>query len=539
MLTTNEQMFLELVNAARLDPLGEAARQGIGLDTGLSPGTIATAPVQPLAPDAQLQQAASGHGRWMLETGIFDHTGAGGSSPGQRMEAAGYRFEGSWSWGENLAVLYTTGRIDLGAAIRAHHDGLYASPTHRENLFAPQFRETGVSQERGQFRPGADTSMLTHKFGLSGSDVFLTGVIYDDRDGDGAYSVGEGRGGAGIAAAGAATASWAAGGYSLALASDPAVSVTLGGIEVVVDMSRGNVKLDLQDGTRLLTSGDILLGRGAREVELLGAVDSRATGNADDNVFHVGRGDNVLFGLGGTDRAVFTGRRADFDITETGDGRVIVADLRSGPQGDGTNTLEGIEILDFADQSLTLLPAPAAPPEPAPAPPALHLITGTAPLPAGTLLRFTLSDGSERIVATDARGTFRLELPQGLTGHLDPLPGTAGARLPDVGDALDVLRLAVGLAPSFGPATPFDLIAADVDLSGDVSVADALAVLRAAVGLPVGDASPGMALLVDASRLGDAPGGAPGRGADIDPALATTLDLQVITLGDLGASHAL
>jgi len=40
MLATNEQLFLELVNAARLDPLGEAARQGIGLDAGLAPGTM-------------------------------------------------------------------------------------------------------------------------------------------------------------------------------------------------------------------------------------------------------------------------------------------------------------------------------------------------------------------------------------------------------------------------------------------------------------------------------------------------------------------
>lgn len=52
-----------------------------------------------------------------------------------------------------------------------------------------------------------------------------------------------------------------------------------------------------------------------------------------------------------------------------------------------------------------------------------------------------------------------------------------------VGDALDILRLAVGLSPSFGPATPYDLIAADLDRNGAVPVADALDTLRFAVGL--------------------------------------------------------
>ena len=74
MLTANEQLFLELVNAARLDPLGEAARQGIDLNEGLAPGTIADTPVQALAPNAQVQQAAAEHGQWILATDTFEHT---------------------------------------------------------------------------------------------------------------------------------------------------------------------------------------------------------------------------------------------------------------------------------------------------------------------------------------------------------------------------------------------------------------------------------------------------------------------------------
>lgn len=540
MLTVNEQLFLELVNAARLDPLGEAERQGIDLNEGLASGTIADTPVQALAPNAQVQQAAAEHGQWILDTDTFEHSGAGDSSPGDRMAAAGYIFEGSWSWGENLALLRTTGTINLESAIQSHHDGLYESPGHRENLFAAHFRETGISQKRGEFEAGWDASVLTHKFASSGTDFFLTGVIYDDFNFDLAYSVGEGRDAFQISAAGVTTATWAAGGYSIALGSDPAVSVTLGepgsGISLTVDMSQGNVKLDLLNGDRILTSGNVVLGERALDVQMLGAVDNSATGNTLDNSFYVGRGDNNLTGGGGLDTAVFTGQRDDFEITEAGGGQVIVTDLRSGPENDGTNTLTDFAFLDFGDTTVSLLPEPTE-----------TLLSGNLRAPESTplaelVLNFTLSDGSAQSINSAANGEFGLALPAGLTGHIDIAPGSISAQVPNVGDALDILRVAVGLEPSFGPATPHDLIAADVDSSGQVSVNDALNVLRAAVGLDTPGATPGDYVLLDAGQSFDgmhAGSVTYDRGFDLDHELAgETLDLQIVILGDLGATGA-
>jgi len=540
MLTANEQLFLELVNAARLDPLGEAARQGIDLNAGLAPGTVADTPVQALAPNGQLQQAAADHGQWMLDTDTFSHDGAGGSTPGERMTAAGYVFDGFWSWGENLALLRTSGTLDLESAIHSHHDGLYESPGHRENLFSPQFRETGVSQRNGEFEVGWDASVLTHKFGLSGSDVFLTGVIYDDEDGDGFYSVGEGRGNVGVSAAEVVTSSWSAGGYTLAMDSDPAVTVTLGSgdtaMQVTLDMSQGNVKLDLLNGDRILTSGNVILGEGALDVQMLGAVDSFVTGNALDNVFYVGRGDNSMTGGGGLDRAVFTGQRSDFDITEAGGGQVIITDLRDGSESDGTNTLTDFAFLDFSDTTVSLLPESAE-----------TLISGHLHAPDATMLAelvlsFTLSDGSAQSINSAANGEFGVALPAGLTGHIDIAPGSTSAQVPNVGDALDILRVAVGLDPSFGPATPHDLIAADVDSSGQVSVNDALNVLRAAVGLETPGAAAGDYVLLDASQSFDgmhAGSVTYDTGANLDHGLAgDALDLQLVILGDLGATGA-
>src|SRR4051812_45163133 len=101
-----DQYFLELVNAARANPAATAASLGIGLNDGLTAGTISDAPKAPLAFNPSLIAAAQQHSAWMLSSGTFTHTGAGGSSPGDRMTAAGYMFTGSWAWGENIAITY-------------------------------------------------------------------------------------------------------------------------------------------------------------------------------------------------------------------------------------------------------------------------------------------------------------------------------------------------------------------------------------------------------------------------------------------------
>ncbi|WP_306005712.1 M10 family metallopeptidase C-terminal domain-containing protein [Aquicoccus porphyridii] len=72
-----------------------------------------------------------------------------------------------------------------------------------------------------------------------------------------------------------------------------------------------------------------------------------------------------------------------------------------------------------------------------------------------------------------AEGTVMPELPYDATDH--------GA--PSAPGALEALRLAVGLNPSWGPAGGEDFIAADFNGDGDVTAGDALDMLRLAVGL--------------------------------------------------------
>ncbi len=54
-ISAAEQYFLELVNAARLDPLAAAAKAGVALNQGLRPGAISAESKAVLAPQAILQ----------------------------------------------------------------------------------------------------------------------------------------------------------------------------------------------------------------------------------------------------------------------------------------------------------------------------------------------------------------------------------------------------------------------------------------------------------------------------------------------------
>lgn len=216
-ISAAEQYLIELINRARLDPLSEAARYNLALNADLSAGTISTDPLQVLAINDLLSDAADDYSRWMLETNVFSHTGIGNSSPGARMADAGYVFEGYWSWSENLAWTGTTGKLDLVAAIDAHHEGLYRSAGHRSNTFDQEVREIGIAQIAGTYEVDGTTynsSMLTEQFAVSGNSVFVTGVAYSDSDANDFYSVGEGLGGIQFSSRGAAETTAAAGGYA-------------------------------------------------------------------------------------------------------------------------------------------------------------------------------------------------------------------------------------------------------------------------------------------------------------------------------------
>lgn len=249
--TANEQYFLELVNRSRQDPAGEAADKGIGLNQGLPPGTISTTTKQPLVWNEKLIESAKAHSDWMLATDTFSHTGSQGSSPGDRIEAAGYN--GS-TWGENISIRWGDNTKLDQTTMDGFHDGLFKSSGHRANLLKDEYKEVGIATSVGEYQ-GTTGATATQNFATSGSSSFLTGVAFSDRDGDKFYDVGEGLGDVSVKAVAAngivyQTDAWDSGGYQMRV---PTGSYTLtfsgGGLKQDVTktatVGTTNVKVDL------------------------------------------------------------------------------------------------------------------------------------------------------------------------------------------------------------------------------------------------------------------------------------------------------
>jgi uncharacterized protein YkwD len=144
-----ERLMLELVNAERV---------AVGL--------------QPVQLALDLNASAEAHSRWMLGSGNFDHTGEGGSSAGDRMRAAGFDFEGSWSWAENIALQSLRGEPGIEDDVRNLHESLMNSPGHRANILSPDVEYIGIGIETGQFE-GFEAVTVTQNFARTAADVAL------------------------------------------------------------------------------------------------------------------------------------------------------------------------------------------------------------------------------------------------------------------------------------------------------------------------------------------------------------------------------
>lgn len=309
-----EQYLLELINSER-----------------------AKAGAQPLVFDSDLNEAAEGHSKWMLATDTFSHTGSGGSNAGQRMTSAGYAFSGSWSWGENIAWATTRSPTGFQDEVLLLHTNLMNSSGHRANILNANYREVGLGFEVGDYG-GREGAFVTEDFARSGSSVFLTGVAFDDRDGDRFYDVGEGLGGLTLTAvsntgATYTTTTYGSGGYDLAL--PPATyTVTFSGPGIQTTSKQAtvgsqNVRLDLIDpatggtgepppppppppsnaivgtasGESLsgTTGNDTIQGLGGNDFLYGGDGNDRLEGGTGDDSLYGGRGDDTLLGSDGND----------------------------------------------------------------------------------------------------------------------------------------------------------------------------------------------------------------------------------------------
>lgn len=352
--TAQEQLMLELINRARMDPAAEAVRQGIALNSGIAPHVITTAPKQALAFNFDLNDAAQKHSDEMNARNSFAHSGFNGSDPGQRMSAEGYVFSGSYGWGENIAASSpaTNTPAGLAAGITGNHNQLYKSTHgHREQIFDPTVREIGIGQSFGYVTAGVPTgSIVTQDFGYTAARAnFLTGVVINDLDNDRFYDVGEGRGGVTVSVSGkGSTATWAAGGYGIANVAAGAHTVTFSGggvtapVSATVVMPAHSVKFDLIGLHTIASSASTTLGANATTLVLLGNA-AAGTGNAQNNTLIGSQMANTLTGGAGFDVLTGKGGADRFDFNSVAEiGRA------AGARDEITDFVHGVDKIDLS-----------------------------------------------------------------------------------------------------------------------------------------------------------------------------------------------
>ena len=238
------------------------------------------------------------------------------------MAAAGYEFTGDYASEENLALVRSSSTINALSALESSLEALFLNATTRARMLDPQYREVGLGFELGRYRQ-YNASVLTENFAVSGDDKFITGVIYNDSDGNDQFSYDEGVGGATIriqpqGGSQSEFTNYATGGYTASTTAsgliDVEFSVNGTTVAVTIEMGVDNVKVDLRDTNFVASSASAFLGDGAVGLELLGINDTNATGNDGENIIIGNSGDNriaggeasdILTGNGGSDTFVF------------------------------------------------------------------------------------------------------------------------------------------------------------------------------------------------------------------------------------------
>ena len=109
--------------------------------------------------DDTLTQAARKKGEDMLERDYWAHVAPDGTEPWKFFIDVGYNYRYA---GENLARDFTNPTSTV--------DAWMASPTHKDNMLSPKYKEIGIAVVEGDLN-GVDTTIVIQLFGARHADV--------------------------------------------------------------------------------------------------------------------------------------------------------------------------------------------------------------------------------------------------------------------------------------------------------------------------------------------------------------------------------
>lgn len=369
--TAEEQLQLELINRARRDPRGELDRLVVDRDmaTGVTPeitsalmafevdldrvaqDLMARSAVAPLAWNPALGESAWRQTTLMVDFDTQSHMLPGEPGLGDRLTQAGYAgwtaaAENIFGFAVDPLFVHAAYVIDWGFG----PGGVQSPAGHRNAILNPIYTEIGIGhvtvpEGSRSLGPAVNTQHVATRPG----EAILTGVVFDDLDGDAFYDIGEGLGGATVTAVGSAgtftVETWASGGYSLALP-DGTYDVTIAGgglpgsLVAVVVIDGENEKLDAIAGdtagpgiTLIGANGpDTVIGSGGDDFLEDRFGNTIADGGAGDDEIVTGAGADEIFGGLGNDIIRTNGGE---DYVEAGQGNDEVY------AGNGRDTIYG------------------------------------------------------------------------------------------------------------------------------------------------------------------------------------------------------
>lgn len=195
--TPEEQLVLQYINRARSNPFAEGQRLGIDIREGLqNPSYVGPRP--PLAMNRLLLGIAEAHSSDMYNGNYFSHNDPNGNTPFDRMIHAGYNFALA---GEDMAAgtgmsatsLEDFMMVDPGTAGRPHRVNLLDIWPYPCGNPPCIYSEIGVGYYDGPTSNSISNAFITEDFGATANTgPFLLGVVYNDRNGNNFYDIGEG-----------------------------------------------------------------------------------------------------------------------------------------------------------------------------------------------------------------------------------------------------------------------------------------------------------------------------------------------------------
>lgn len=267
--TAEEQQMLEMINRARMDPTAEGVRLMDTDDPSVQQSytywnidkaktKTAFAGYQsrpPLAFHPALIQAARLHSADMAANNFQGHVGSNGSQLDQRLAAQGYTSQGQY--GENVAAYASSvwfGHCGFNVDWGTENQVVLGHRSNIMNFNGAVYTEIGVGIQHTNGGLGSGTVgplVITEDFGMR-SVRYITGVVYDDKNHNGFYDVGEGL--AGVQVKPSRGATWAttstSGGYAFPFSGSGGVTVTASGgdlgspIVVTTSFEGNNLKVD-------------------------------------------------------------------------------------------------------------------------------------------------------------------------------------------------------------------------------------------------------------------------------------------------------